>query len=232
MVDVQQIHHTVAVELGRCGLAAIIAGLALGVADDAVPVLDDLGARSRAHDVVAAALAAERGGADGITVHLREDRRHIQDGDVERLAGTLATKLNLEMAATDEMVAIACRVRPADVCLVDCGRGLQVLLAGVLPPRRAPLEALFFFLILKNGVPIAYGPASSFLGCCEMGINLFPEFREPSWNGWRDKVLARITPEVRELYVIAGRGAGKSRIVAVLAACFASIEHRRAPGER
>jgi len=69
-------------------------------------------------DVVAAALAAERGGADGITVHLREDRRHIQDADVDRLQVRIATKLNLEMAATDEMVRKACVVKPADVCLV------------------------------------------------------------------------------------------------------------------
>ena len=69
-------------------------------------------------DVVAAALAAERGGADGITVHLREDRRHIQDRDVERLLPAVRTKVNLEMAVTPEMVAIACRLRPADVCLV------------------------------------------------------------------------------------------------------------------
>jgi pyridoxine 5-phosphate synthase len=69
-------------------------------------------------DIVEAARAAERGGADGITVHLREDRRHIQDCDVERLLPAIATKLNLEMAVTPEMVAIACRLRPADVCLV------------------------------------------------------------------------------------------------------------------
>jgi pyridoxine 5-phosphate synthase len=69
-------------------------------------------------DVLAAALAAERGGADGITVHLREDRRHIQDRDVERLRAGIATKLNLEMAATAEMVRIACGLRPADVCIV------------------------------------------------------------------------------------------------------------------
>ena len=69
-------------------------------------------------DVVAAALAAARGGADGITVHLREDRRHIQDADVDRLRDAIATKLNLEMAATSEMVAKACAVKPADVCLV------------------------------------------------------------------------------------------------------------------
>ena len=69
-------------------------------------------------DLLAAARAAERGGADGITVHLREDRRHIQDRDVEVLRAGIGTKLNLEMAATDEMVRIACAARPADVCLV------------------------------------------------------------------------------------------------------------------
>lgn len=69
-------------------------------------------------DVLAAAQAAERGGADGITVHLREDRRHIQDADVDRLRARIGTKLNLEMAPTEEMVAKACVVRPQDVCLV------------------------------------------------------------------------------------------------------------------
>ena len=69
-------------------------------------------------DIVEAALAAERGGADGITVHLREDRRHIQDRDVERLLPAVRTKVNLEMAVTPEMVTIGCRLRPADVCLV------------------------------------------------------------------------------------------------------------------
>jgi pyridoxine 5-phosphate synthase len=69
-------------------------------------------------DIVAAALAAERGGADGITIHLREDRRHIQDADLHALMTAVATKVNLEMAATDEMVAIAAAVQPADVCVV------------------------------------------------------------------------------------------------------------------
>lgn len=67
---------------------------------------------------VQAALVAEQAGADGITVHLREDRRHINDRDVELLAQTLQTRMNLEMAATEEMVAIACRIRPAHCCLV------------------------------------------------------------------------------------------------------------------
>jgi pyridoxine 5-phosphate synthase len=69
-------------------------------------------------DLLAAAHAAERGGADGITVHLREDRRHIQDRDVDVLRAEIATKLNLEMAATGEMVRKACGVHPDDVCLV------------------------------------------------------------------------------------------------------------------
>lgn len=69
-------------------------------------------------DPVQAAAAAEQGGADGITIHLREDRRHIVDRDVELLAETLQTRMNLEMAMTDEMVAIACKTKPRYVCLV------------------------------------------------------------------------------------------------------------------
>lgn len=69
-------------------------------------------------DPVHAAALAEMAGADGITVHLREDRRHIIDRDVEVLKQTLKTRMNLEMAATDEMVAIARRIQPEFVCLV------------------------------------------------------------------------------------------------------------------
>lgn len=67
---------------------------------------------------VQAALMAESAGADAITLHLREDRRHIQDADVEILRKLLQTRMNLEMAVTDEMLAIALRVQPQDVCLV------------------------------------------------------------------------------------------------------------------
>jgi pyridoxine 5-phosphate synthase len=65
-----------------------------------------------------AALVAEQAGADAITLHLREDRRHIQDRDVELLAGMLQTRMNLEMAATTGMLQIASRICPADCCLV------------------------------------------------------------------------------------------------------------------
>ena len=73
-------------------------------------------------DPVWAAVEAHLGGADGITVHLREDRRHIQDEDVRRLRELTHIKLNLEMAATGEMVAIACRLRPEMAMLVPEGR--------------------------------------------------------------------------------------------------------------
>lgn len=69
-------------------------------------------------DPVVFALLAERAGADGITVHLREDRRHIQERDVWRLRESIATRLNLEMACTPEMTAFALKLKPAFVCLV------------------------------------------------------------------------------------------------------------------
>ncbi|MFY0992506.1 pyridoxine 5'-phosphate synthase [Halomonas sp. C05BenzN] len=73
---------------------------------------------TRYPDPVQAALLAEEAGADGITVHLREDRRHIQERDVRLLAEVLNTRMNLEMAVTEEMIRLAEAVRPAHVCLV------------------------------------------------------------------------------------------------------------------
>ena len=73
---------------------------------------------TRYPEPIQAALVAEQAGADSITLHLREDRRHIQDRDVEMLSGILQTRMNLEMAATAEMLQIAKRLRPADCCLV------------------------------------------------------------------------------------------------------------------
>src|ERR1051326_8987593 len=73
-------------------------------------------------DVSAAAAVCERAGAEGITVHLRADRRHIQDRDVFRLRETVMTKLNLEMGNTPEILAIALKILPEDVCLVPESR--------------------------------------------------------------------------------------------------------------
>jgi len=69
-------------------------------------------------DPIRAALLAEQAGADCITLHLREDRRHIKDADVIALAPQLVTRMNLEAAVTQEMIDFACRIKPADVCLV------------------------------------------------------------------------------------------------------------------
>jgi pyridoxine 5-phosphate synthase len=73
---------------------------------------------TRYPDPIRAALLAEQAGADCITLHLREDRRHIKDADVIALAPQLLTRMNLEAAVTPEMIDFACRIKPADVCLV------------------------------------------------------------------------------------------------------------------
>jgi len=91
--------------------------LKLGVNIDHVATLRQARG-TRYPDPVEAAFIAERAGADSITVHLREDRRHIQDRDVRVLAGTLQTRMNLEMAVTAEMISMARELQPADCCLV------------------------------------------------------------------------------------------------------------------
>jgi len=93
------------------------AGLLLGVNIDHVATLRQ--ARGgRSPDPLLAALAAEQSGADFITLHLREDRRHIQDRDVRALRAALQTRMNLEIAVTPEMLAFALEVQPQDACLV------------------------------------------------------------------------------------------------------------------
>ena len=88
-------------------------------------------------DPVLAAVECENAGADGITAHLREDRRHIQDDDVERLKTTVRTVLNLEMACTAEMIGIAARLRPYQVTFVP-ERREEVTTEGGLDVTREP----------------------------------------------------------------------------------------------
>jgi len=92
-------------------------GIDLGINIDHVATLRQVRGTSYP-DPLYAALMAEQSGADSITLHLREDRRHIQDRDVEIIKSALQTRMNLEMAVTDEMLAIAEKIRPEDVCLV------------------------------------------------------------------------------------------------------------------
>jgi pyridoxine 5-phosphate synthase len=129
-------------------MTKIMGKLRLGVNIDHVATLRN--ARGGAHpDPVRAALLAKQAGADGITAHLREDRRHIRDTDIERLRAEVALPLNFEMAATAEMQAIALRVKPHAVCLVPEKReerttegGLEVVRhAASLKAYIAPLTA-------------------------------------------------------------------------------------------
>jgi pyridoxine 5-phosphate synthase len=110
--------------------------IALGVNIDHVATL-----REQRHTIypepMQAALLAEQSGADNITLHLREDRRHIQERDVRMLAGLINTRMNLEMAATAQMIEFACAIKPADCCLVPERRaelttegGLDVIAGG------------------------------------------------------------------------------------------------------
>ena len=118
----------------------------LGVNIDHVATLRQA-RRTHEPDPVWAAVEAHLGGADGITVHLREDRRHIQDEDVRRLRDLVHIKLNLECAATPEMIGIACRIKPEMAMLVPEGRheittegGLDV--AGQEAPLRDVVQRL------------------------------------------------------------------------------------------
>jgi len=101
--------------------APTASAIALGVNIDHVATLRQA-RRADYPDPVHAALVAEQSGADSITLHLREDRRHIQDRDVTLLRQLLKTRMNLEMAVTEEMIGIACRERPQDCCLVPESR--------------------------------------------------------------------------------------------------------------
>jgi pyridoxine 5-phosphate synthase len=107
--------------------------IALGVNVDHVATVRQA-RRGRHPDPVHAALVAEQAGADSITMHLREDRRHIIDRDPFALRDLLQTRINLEMAVTDEMVAIATRLQPADCCLVP-ERRQEVTTEGGLDVR-------------------------------------------------------------------------------------------------
>ena len=150
-------------------------------------------------DPVAHALLAELGGADGITVHLREDRRHIQDRDVELLRQTVRSRLNLEMAATAEMVAIALRIQPDMVTLVPERReevttegGLDI--AGQLPALTVQVQQL-----QKSGIPVSLfvDPDAEQLQACRSSGARWVElhtgrYAEADWSR-QPQELARLT---------------------------------------
>ena len=117
-----------------------MAGLRLYVNIDHVATVRQA-RRTDEPDPVDAALLAERSGADGITAHLREDRRHIQDDDIERLSGQVTTVLNLELATSEEIVALACRLRPYQATLVPERRAEVTTEGGLDLSDPARIEA-------------------------------------------------------------------------------------------
>lgn len=150
-------------------------------------------------DPVPMALLAELGGADGITVHLREDRRHIQDRDVDLLRQTVRSRLNLEMAATEEMVGIALRVKPDMVTLVPERReevttegGLDV--SGQLAQLKSMVQQLH-----GGGIPVSLfvDPDQTQLKACHDAGARWVElhtgtYAEAVWND-QPRELARLT---------------------------------------
>lgn len=180
-------------------------------------------------DPVEAALLAELAGADGITVHLREDRRHIQDRDVDRLRPLLKTRMNLEMAVTEEMLRIAERVQPQHCCLVPEKRtevttegGLDVvgaeadIRAACTRLRQAGIEVSLFvdpdLLLLdaavRCGAPVVELHTGSYAEAADEAV--------------RARELARIAQAVRYglekgLVVNAGHGLHYQNVAAVAA---------------
>jgi pyridoxine 5-phosphate synthase len=106
-------------------------------------------------DLVAAASACERAGAHGITIHLRADRRHIQDKDVERLRASINTKLNLEMGNTPEILDIALRILPEEVCLVPENRAEITTEGGLDAAGQLKMLAPTVSRLQKSGIRVS-----------------------------------------------------------------------------
>ncbi|HXO65694.1 MAG TPA: pyridoxine 5'-phosphate synthase [Steroidobacteraceae bacterium] len=128
--------------------------IALGVNIDHVATLRQA-RRGHDPDPVHAALAAELAGADAITLHLREDRRHIQDQDVQALRGRLQTRMNLELAVTDEMLAHAAAVRPQDCCLVPERRTELTTEGGLAVVGQVPRLKVAVAALAARGIRVA-----------------------------------------------------------------------------
>lgn len=176
--------------------------LRLGVNIDHVATVRN--ARGGAYpDPVRAAKIAEEAGADGITAHLREDRRHITDTDIETLMEALELPLNFEMAATDEMQAIALRHRPHAVCIVPEKReerttegGLEVareenrLAHFIAPLRDAGCRVSIFIAADKRQIEAAHRIGAEVV---ELHTGAYCDFHSEGKFDERDQELARLT---------------------------------------
>ncbi|UZD90454.1 pyridoxine 5'-phosphate synthase [Cognatishimia activa] len=176
--------------------------LRLGVNIDHVATVRN--ARGGAYpDPVRAALLAESAGADGITAHLREDRRHIMDNDIDGLMAALKTPLNFEMAATDEMQAIALRHKPHAVCIVPEKReekttegGLEVareenrLAHFIAPLRDAGCRVSIFIGADQKQIEAAHRIGAPVI---ELHTGAYCDFHAEGKFAERDEELARLT---------------------------------------
>lgn len=191
--------------------------------------------RSAYPDPVEAALMAIKGGADGITLHLREDRRHIQDHDLERLKQVLTVPMNLEMALTDEMKGIAQRIRPEHVCLVPEKRQEITTEGGldVLAQEEKIKQFCDEFASLGMQVSLFIDPdfaqidAAHRCGAPVIEIHT-GAYAEASWTEGNPKELERIirvTEHAVQLGIIVNAGHGLNRVnVAPIAAIDAMNE--------
>lgn len=153
-------------------------------------------------DPVRAALVAEAAGADGVTAHLREDRRHISDRDIERLAEVLTVPLNFEMAATAEMQAIALRHRPHAVCLVPERREERTTEGGLEVARQENHLAHFIAPLREAGCRVsifiaadrAQVEAAARIGAAvvELHTGAFCDVHHEGRDAERDAELARL----------------------------------------
>ncbi len=191
--------------------------------------------RSAYPDPVEAALTAIKGGADGITLHLREDRRHIQDHDLERLKQVLTVPMNLEMALTDEMKGIAQRIRPEHVCLVPEKRQEITTEGGldVLAQEEKIKQFCNEFANLGMQVSLFIDPDLAQINaahrCGAPVIEIHTgAYAEASWTEGNPKELERIiraTEHAAQLGIIVNAGHGLNRVnVAPIAAIDAIHE--------
>lgn len=198
----------------------------LGVNIDHVATLRQA-RHTRYPDPVEAVYAAENGGADGITVHLREDRRHIQERDVELIQHVLLTRLNLEMAVTKEMIALAEKIRPAYCCFVPEKReelttegGLNIV--GEEPRIQEACERLLASHIeVSLFIDPDFSQIEAAKKCCAPIIEIHTgQFAEAKTNQEREKELERITTAVEfahqlGLIVNAGHGLHYQNVQAI-----------------
>jgi pyridoxine 5-phosphate synthase len=199
----------------------------LGVNVDHVATLRQV-RRARFPDPLHAALVAEQAGADSITIHLREDRRHIQDHDVRRMRESLQTRLNLEMAAADPMLALARELRPADVCLVPERREELTTEGGLdVAGQRAKLRE-FCTALAESGVRVSLfidpepGQLDAALAVGAPVVELHTGAYAESTGGQRAREHARIANAARHgaaigLRVHAGHGLDYHNVAPVAA---------------